>query len=256
MRLSTLAALVLAAPLAHADLETLAPVRDGSLWDEPGGALASGAGPALFLGTSGNGQRRRAVIDFDVAGSIPAGSTITAVSLVVHCDQTPGGGVPNPVGLHRLLADWGEGASVSAGGGGAPSEVGDATWLHTSFASAFWAAAGGDFDPAASAVQPISAIGTVTWTDPALVADVQAMLDDPVLDHGWLLLADEALVGQGRRLVSREGIDPALRPRLEVEFTPPAGVPWPVATWVFLALVFVGVGVWNLRTRPGEPASI
>ncbi|MEE8522625.1 MAG: hypothetical protein V3T72_01740 [Thermoanaerobaculia bacterium] len=42
------------------------------------GSVANGAGQHLFIARTAAGNRRRAVLAFDVAGQIPAGSTIVA----------------------------------------------------------------------------------------------------------------------------------------------------------------------------------
>ncbi|MHC4093483.1 MAG: hypothetical protein ACYSVY_24955, partial [Planctomycetota bacterium] len=57
--------------------------------------------------------------------------------------------------LHRVLADWGEGESSGSGGTGAPTEPGDATWIHRFYPDVFWASPGGDFEAAVSSSQSI-----------------------------------------------------------------------------------------------------
>jgi len=47
------------------------------------------------------------VLAFDIAGSIPPGSTITSVSLSMNMSRTISD--TRIVGLHKLLASWGEG---------------------------------------------------------------------------------------------------------------------------------------------------
>jgi hypothetical protein len=76
---------------------------------------------------------------------------INSATLTLHLSRTIA--QPEPVNLHRVLADWGEGASNANAeeGRGAPSQPGDATWLHTFYDTAFWTSPGGDFDPAISA---------------------------------------------------------------------------------------------------------
>ena len=48
------------------------------------------------------GELRRGVLAFDIAGTIPAGSTVTAVSLTMNMSMTPAGTLT--VELHELLA--------------------------------------------------------------------------------------------------------------------------------------------------------
>lgn len=71
---------------------------------------------------------RRGLVAFDIAGSIPAGATITSVKLTMR-DVMGLNGDPI-VTLHRALADWGEGNSFTSGGAGVPAQQNDATWLY------------------------------------------------------------------------------------------------------------------------------
>lgn len=244
----TLGLSLLTTPLLAADTLSVAAAKDNTLWDDPLGGLSSGVGTSVFVGTNGGGQPRRAVVAFDVAGAIPAGSTINSVSLVMNVAQVPGGATANPVGLHRLSADWGEGTSAAGGGAGATSTPGDATWIHTFFNTGFWTTPGGDFAPGASASIPITATGTATWTSAQLAADVQDMLDNPAADFGWLLMADESQVGNARRLDSRESASG--QPMLVVDFTPAAAVPTlPAPLFAAFGALLLGAGLVTLRRR-------
>ena len=132
--------------LAAAEVVTLQATRDNTLFENATGALSNGAGEHLFAGATGDKGVRRAVLAFDVADFIPAGSTIDSVRLTLNMNRSQRAGAEN-FPLYRLLADWGEGTSVAAGqeGGGGPATTGDATWIHTFYASSFWATPGGDF---------------------------------------------------------------------------------------------------------------
>ena len=85
------------------------------------------------------GDIRRGVLAFDIAGSVPPGSTITSVSLTLNMSRTPLVHA-RTVELHRLLADWGEGSSEHAAneGQGAPATTNDATWRHRFYNTIFW----------------------------------------------------------------------------------------------------------------------
>jgi hypothetical protein len=87
------------------------PSKDNTLYeyDPAEGDHSNGAGFHFFAGENGMGELRRGVLAFDIAGTIPAGSTITAVSLTMNMSMTPAGALT--VELHKLLADWGEGTS-------------------------------------------------------------------------------------------------------------------------------------------------
>ncbi|MBC7771647.1 MAG: DNRLRE domain-containing protein, partial [Pyrinomonadaceae bacterium] len=216
----------LGAGLACADTVTLSPTKDNTLISDDGGS-SNGMGFGIFCGRT---QQRinltlRGLLHFDAAASIPAGSTITSVSL--HLQATMG--APNsglqPASVHAVLANWGEGTSVGFGGSGAKSTVGDATWLHTYFSDQFWTNPGGDFDPAVLAVQQVDWTGgPIVWgTTPALVASVQSWITSPATNFGWLLRGAEDQPATARQFASREYEEnPAYRPTLVIEFTPPS----------------------------------
>ena len=217
-------ALMLASRSATADVVVIAAAKDNTLWNDLSGGTSSGQGPGVFAGRSGfMGPLpiRRGLIAFDVAGAIPAGARIEAVELTLHVLASSS--AQRPVELRRVLADWGEGRSASMGGGGAPAAPGDATWLHTFFPASFWSAPGGDFAAAASATITPTATGAQTWgPTAALAADVQAWLDRPAQNFGWILLGDEAVSFSVKSFHSRESPTVAARPVLRVTFSPPA----------------------------------
>ena len=69
---------------AHADTVTLSAVRDNTMYSEDG-TLSNGSGDHLFAGgtkdnipSEGKLFVRRGLLAFDIAGAIPAGSTVTA----------------------------------------------------------------------------------------------------------------------------------------------------------------------------------
>src|SRR6516164_3090217 len=144
-----------------ANVINITPTKDNTLYeyDPAEGDHSNGAGFHFFAGENGMGELRRGVLAFDIAGTIPAGSTITAVSLILNMSMTPAG--PETVELHRLLADWGEGTSHApmGEGDGAPATSNDATWRHRFFDSVFWTTQGGDFSATVSASQSVSGTG-------------------------------------------------------------------------------------------------
>ena len=216
------AVLLLIAPAAGAGVVAFSAARDATLIESATGDRANGAGPALFAGRTSQATSavRRAVLGFDVAAHLPAGAQVTAVRLTLALSES--NPIPALVGLHRLTSPWTEGPSSAAGGGGAPAQEGDATWLHASYDAVFWGTPGGDFEPTASAVAAVGDAGVYTWTSTALAADVQAWLDDPAANHGWLLAGDEQTASTAKRFASRESAELAARPVLEVEFAGPA----------------------------------
>ena len=207
---------------ASAETAIVPCAADATLIESATGALGNGVGPAVFVGRTSQavGSRRRALVRFDVAGVLPPGSIVTRAELGLVL--TPSNSPSIEIGLHRVLADWGEGASAASGGGGAPAAPGDATWIHTFYATAFWENPGGDFVFEASATLPVSEVGAVAWgSTPAAIADVQAWVDLPDTNHGWLLLGGEDASSTAKRFASREADDPAARPQLLVEYEVP-----------------------------------
>ena len=64
--------------------------------------------------------------------------------------------------------------------------------------------------------------GEIRWTStPATVADVQAWLDHPDENYGWLLMGGENTPTTSKRFASREAADPAEQPQLLVEYEAP-----------------------------------
>jgi hypothetical protein len=220
---------------------TLNASKDATLFSELPNNSAGG-GPGLFVGkiASGSGVRR-SLLAFDVASSVPAGSTITSAQLTLHIGKTP-----NTTGvlmnLRRLLANWGEGTNGSTSttiahtGQGFAAGTGDATWNARNSPSTLWTAAGAASEASASLSASATACGpansAVTWlSTPTLVSDVQGWLNTPATNFGWLLLNNsESTAGTAKAFYSRSAtlnevtlaaIDPTFRPSLAITFTPP-----------------------------------
>ena len=209
----------------QADPVQLSPSKDNSIYEE--GPLSNGSGIHLFAGKtgeSGASNYRRALIQFDVGSSIPAGSTIDSVTVTLHVSRFPveDGTNLRLFGLHRMTADWGEGASDApdAEGRGDAASSGDATWTHRFHPDQSWDVEGGDFNFFASATAEVSGIGSYDWSSSQLVEDVQGWLDNPQSNFGWILIGPNT-DRTARRFDSRENPDTAVRPLLTVSYTPP-----------------------------------
>lgn len=198
---------------------------------------SSGAANGLTAGTNGNTQPRRALVAFDVAGSIPAGAIVQDVKLHLTLGAVAGGGGAGggpatvTVGLHELLANWGEGIAQQSNpptdtfggqGQGAAAASGDVTWNSSFHTTSLWMNPGGDFDPAASASAAIGTAlnGTNSWlSTAALVSNVQGWLDNPGSNFGWLLKnTDEATANTGRTFYSSDAATTSFHPQLEVTY--------------------------------------
>ena len=198
---------------------TLTSIKDATLYEDATGALSNGAGQHMFAGSKGAGQSLRGVVAFDVAGKVPAGMTLTAVKLRLNMSRASSMSAQT-IGLHRVLADWGEGSTVASGGGGGggPASNGGATWLHRFFADKLWSRQGGDFEATSSASINVEGLRAYEWgSTNQMVADVKMWLDNPSSNHGWLLMGkDNATVV--KRFDTRENASQANRPTLILTF--------------------------------------
>lgn len=182
--LTLVLALGLGVPAIHAATTTIIPSMDNTMAvDFPDNS--SGACDSIFAGSTDNGFARRALLQFDM-NSIPAGSTINSATLTMTV--TRDGNHPDAtMSLHLVQSAWLEGTNgcgVRGGGQGEAANVG----------------AAGNSD---------------------MVVDIQAWLDDPAINFGWVLIGDEATFPSTRRFDSREGV---ARPSLLVDFTPSGDV--------------------------------
>ncbi len=198
---------------------TLTPSRDGHM--ESGRPTLTFATGDLGVGTTGaapsNKGELRTLVAFDLS-SIPTGATINSVSLRMEVNMEPGpggsctpGGLPNPVTLHVLTADWSEDASWNERMPGVP-----------------WGTAGGDFGPGHSSLV-LQGLGTKTWSSAQMAADVQSWVDAGA-NFGWLLDGSNTQC-TAKLLTSRESPG---GPELIVDLSPPP----PSAP-------ALGAGVWS-----------
>ena len=225
----SLACFALSPALARAQVVTLNPDRDNTLFESPTGSLSNGAGVGVFAGANGAGLLRRAVLHFPVAANVPVGTQVVSAVLRLHASM--GQFQAQPFTLHRALQAWGEGASnatLQGGGGGAPAAPGDATWIHTFFSTSTWANVGGDFDPTVLASAPSGALG---WAEFGPTAELtQAVRDWTTgfkVNDGFMVRGLEAGFATAVRFDSREHFDADVHPQLVLTLAPlaDAGAP-------------------------------
>jgi len=204
-----------------------------------------GDGTSFQAGGRRNGGAARGLLLFDIAGSIPSGSTINSVSLTLTVTATPSGGVNSIFDLHRLTASWGEGAGSDFGGSAAAP--GESTWNARFAPGTLWASPGGDFSATVSASRAIAGNGNYTFTSTAnLIADVQAWLNSPAINFGWLLDSQsENTPTTIRRFGNRTS--GSTSPLLTIQYTP---VPEPGV----LPLAALGVTLTVLLRKRSKPA--
>jgi hypothetical protein len=214
-----------------ADNIVLEPVQDNSLF-QTGSSLSAqrsqGAGDGVFFGVNNRGNLRRGLTQFDIAGNIPAGSVIENVRLVMEVTMSRETDIPTT--LHTVLAAWGEGTSNGSGGGGGGGTgtipvAPDATWYYRKFPTDLWTSPGGDFAPAVLATAIAPSVGVFAWeSTPQLVSQIQAWLDDPSTNFGFLIRGDETGLANAFRVASREYSIATSRPKLEVTFDAPCDI--------------------------------
>jgi hypothetical protein len=199
-------------------------MKDNTLYENATGALSNGAGDGMVSGRTGqlSASIRRAVLAFDLS-FIPAGATVTSATLSLYMYNTSSGS--QPIELHRLTANWGEGnSSTISTGGGAASTTGDSTWIHTFYNTQTWNTVGGDFVSTATATQTVDSIGYYLWSGAGVFSDVQYMVTHPGQNFGWLLLGNETTGQTTKAFASRENSNIAWRPVLSITYFPTAAV--------------------------------
>ncbi len=207
--------------------------RDNTLYETVMGAgeaqneFGNGAGSFLFAGRTrldAGFRLRRGVLRFDLT-DLPTDAEILSAELTLYQSSVSPGAFPVMVSLHRLLEEWGEGASDGVGpeGQGALAQPGDATWLHRFYNTATWTEEGGSFEAIATASTTVGlTLGDYSWTcSSSMVADLQAWLDNSAVNFGWIVIGGEAGGGTARRFNSRENLEVETRPRLRVVYRSP-----------------------------------
>lgn len=91
--------------------------------------------------------------------------------------------------------------------------------------------------------------GYYVWQSPEMIADVQAWLDNPAANFGWLLRGNESAASTAKRFATREELEPTFRPLLHVEY-----VPEPATVMLALAAVAV-LGAPRRAARAGRRPS-
>jgi hypothetical protein len=255
----------LATTSAHAAQVTIGSVRDTTIYrSQVNNGNSLGVGMFVGQDPGGASTSKRALIGFDIAGNIPAGSTITSVQLGLTFGQAAGSGgtlgngdqTPRQIDLFRMTADWAEGTSgtgnttIGGSGQGFAASAGEPTWPNRVHPSTPWSTVGGggDFSATVSASTVVGNPTTnlvYTWgTTAAMIADVQLWLDDASQNFGWILKANNETATQSfRAFYTRNATNAAFRPYLIVDYVPEP------ATVVSLGMGALGFAFVALRSR-------
>ena len=217
-KLLFLLSLIIVSPLC-AETVFIDATQDNTLYESVAGEISNGAGEHFLVGRTGAGELRRGLIAFKDLGAIPAGATIKRVKL--HLRLSRENSPETTIHLLPAQSNWGEGASDAPGeeGQGAPSQTGDATWLHRFYDTQTWTNPGGDFPEVPSGSFNVDDVGSYIFgSTNGMVADVQDWLDNPGENFGWFMIGDET-ANSSKRFDSRNHSDSAYHPVLEVEFS-------------------------------------
>ncbi len=193
--------------------------KDNSIYSQSNTA-SNGAGEYLFAGVTNSGNKRRALVHFDLS-TIPAGSIVTSATLTMMCNKA----AANATGfsIHKLLADWGEGTSDAGSneGGGGAAQPGDATWNQRLFPGTLWSTAGGDFNATASVNTGNVNPGSVTFASTAMTADIQGFINNASTNFGWIIISTNETSSQNaRRFTSANSTEAGEVPTLSVTYQP------------------------------------
>ncbi|MGA2256119.1 MAG: DNRLRE domain-containing protein [Thermoguttaceae bacterium] len=235
------------------------PSQDNTIYSENNNSNALGD---LFAGetsTKGDFSLRRALLEFNLAGSgIPAGSTINSVSLALT-QMKIGPASTSTFELLPLLDSWGQGTSGGTepdGGKGFSPTSGDATWNYRFFSTTHWTTPGGDFGSVSGTATFGTADTVYTFSSqPGLVADVQRWLSTPTSNFGWILRAVNESPGtiSAREFGSMKS-SLAQQPTLTVTFTPPVSGP---AAWLTATSGNWSNGAnWTTGAAPDGPGQV
>jgi len=233
LSLIAVAAIILAsASTTGADTLGVTVSRDTFFTDQDS-AISNGSGIYQCIGQNGLSAAGRGLYYFDVS-AIPLGSSVSDVQFDLWSAPNSQGQAAD-LDLHRVLQDWGEGASDANQGEcqGAVAALNDATWDYTFYnpalpvASTSWSVPGGNFVSLPSASLFVTnTSGLKTWSSAQLVAEVQAWVDSAgAANYGWLLKRSvETGSGNALRFKSRSNSPITERPRLRITFDPPGVV--------------------------------
>ena len=184
------------------------PEKDNTMFSESN-TTSDGSGKNIFAGkTEGNlgTQFRRSLVKFPITG-IPSNAIIQSATLTLAVMKASSPSIDHNVAIHKVLKNWGEGASVGLGKGAA-AKTNDATWKYTFYSTQSWTNLGGDFVASPSASTSVhydaSTLQYAVWSSATMLSDVQAWIANPANNFGWILIGDEAVDGSAKRFSSRE----------------------------------------------------
>ncbi|HEX3599495.1 MAG TPA: DNRLRE domain-containing protein [Lacipirellulaceae bacterium] len=203
---------------------SLAPTQDNTIFSESSNSAGGEIGVFVGSNNSAGTPSRRGFIQFNVAGSVPTGVTITGATLTMYLEMA-NNATARTIDLHRINVAWGEGTAGAGmlNGAGFTAGSGDATWGESMHNVSSWPL-GGDFVSAVSASASISGttVGSAfSWNSATVLSDVQGWYSNASSNHGWEMISNgEGTGGSVKTFYSREIDHSAVRPVLTITYLP------------------------------------
>lgn len=157
----------------------------------------------LWVGTSG-GHERRAALNFDVRGTVPAGAYVQAATLRMYSMYQTSPGTSKSIVVRRATNEW----------------DGAATW-NSRKASTAWTSAGGDMTSANLDSKPITPAGS--WESFTITDTVSQWLDGTQANQGVFLTDNGSTANNSVVYASVDHPNDVNRPWLEIEYYPSTG---------------------------------
>jgi hypothetical protein len=180
--------------------------------------LSNGIGEYFFAGTTKDDVKKRALVMFDLAESVPAGVTVDSAILVLHPSKVKPGSTS--IKVHMLTTEWGEGTSRAEDGDGkgAAATANDATWEFAKFNTQSWIKSGGDYALEASTTSTVSLGSDAEFSSSEITANVNFWLANPSKNYGWILIGDESTTSTSVKFGSRDHNDHLIWPKLNLYY--------------------------------------
>ena len=194
----------------------LVAIMDNTIFEE--GELSNGAGDYTFTGVTKNGDKRRALVKFDLAAGVPGWLIIDSAALILSPSKVKTYGTE--VSVYKVLTEWGEGtsAAINEEGQGAAATQNDATWTKAKTGGESWINPGGDYETESSASTTVLSGTESVFRSSGMLADVDSWLADPSDNHGWIIIGDETASSTAIRFFSRENAESGSRPVLRLYY--------------------------------------
>ncbi len=169
--------------------------------------LSNGAGEFLFAGTTDKDVKKRALVMFDLAESVPEGVAVdSAILVLVPSKVKPGS---TNIKVHMLTTEWGEGTSKAEDGDGKgdAATANDATWEYAKFNTHPWVKSGGDYALDASTTSTVSLGSEAVFSSIGMTVNVNFWLANPSKNYGWILIGDESTTRTSVKFGSKDHND-------------------------------------------------